>query len=142
MAGKHDDRFLITVPFLPFTCPRCQAFKPRTYRVERRRPVTRYHQCSVCSFKYRSTEITREEIRDWLVKDVPDVVPFLAFNCPTCKAFKPRTYSVNRSDQNATMRYHTCKNCGDRYRSVQVDRSTMQRWMPDSDRLDLGRGRG
>lgn len=76
--------------------------------------------------------------------DEPDdrflpTVPFLPFGCPNCGKFKPKTYSVNKSPRHRTMRYHTCQNCGQRYRSVQITRSDMAQWLPDHLRKHLPR---
>lgn len=139
---KRDDRWLVTVPCLPFSCSRCGKFKPRTYshHMPGTSRLTRYHQCVGCQQKFRSEQITRADIRRWLTRDDQDIVPFLPAACPSCHSTRHRTYSVNTSTTNATMRYHTCNNCGERYRSVQIGRDGMQKWLPDADRIDLGRG--
>ena len=66
-----------------------------------------------------------------------ETVPFLPFRWPNCGSFKPLTYSVNRSPNMPTMRYHTCQNCRVKYRSVQIERKDLHKWLPDDQRKKL-----
>lgn len=54
-----DDRCIDTVPFVPFTCPKCGR-KPQTGGVAGR---IRYHYCRPCNYRYRSLQIEATEVR-------------------------------------------------------------------------------
>lgn len=63
MKSLRGDRdFVPCVRFLPFRCPRCGAFKPRTYTVRAR---LRYHQCQACGQRYKSLEIEQHDLPEW-----------------------------------------------------------------------------
>lgn len=49
------------VPFLPVRCPRCGAGKPITDGVYKARQ-RRYHTCQECDLKYRSVEISLDDL--------------------------------------------------------------------------------
>lgn len=57
-----DDQPQPAVPYCPFRCPRCDATKPRTYKVVGR---LRYHRCQSCDTRYRSVEVGPGEIDGW-----------------------------------------------------------------------------
>lgn len=57
-----DDDRLPIVPFCPFRCPRCRAAKPRTYKVVQR---VRHHRCLHCGCRYRSLELSPEDLKSW-----------------------------------------------------------------------------
>lgn len=43
------------------------------------------------------------------------VVPFVPFRCPKCRATKPATYGST-----GRLRYHRCKHCGTKFRSLEL----------------------
>lgn len=45
------------------------------------------------------------------------LVPFCPFRCPSCGEAKPRTYG-----KTGRIRYHRCRACGLRYRSLELQR--------------------
>lgn len=49
------------------------------------------------------------------------MVPFVPVRCPGCEADKPRTTGVHRT-RAGRVRYHLCKVCGQRFRSLEVQR--------------------
>lgn len=51
------------------------------------------------------------------------LVPFCPFRCPSCDAGKPATYG-----QKGRLRYHRCKDCGTRYRSLELRREQLHGW--------------
>lgn len=55
------DQGVPVVPFLPVRCPRCGAGKPITHGilVARKR---RYHTCQECDLRYRSIEISVDDL--------------------------------------------------------------------------------
>lgn len=64
-----------------------------------------------------------------LHEDYLPAVPFVPFRCPSCKAHKPRTYSVRKQPRGGrTTRYHRCQACGQVYRSFELTPETMHDW--------------
>lgn len=50
-------------------------------------------------------------------------VPFVPFRCPRCGAVKPFTYG-----QEGRVRYHRCKFCEGKFRSVEITSREMRDW--------------
>ncbi len=57
-----DNDRIPAVPYVPFRCPNCQKMNPRTYGTRGR---MRYHKCQSCGVKYRSFEVSRDQVKDW-----------------------------------------------------------------------------
>ena len=54
--------------------------------------------------------------------DLP-IVPFCPWRCPTCNDGKPFTYG-----RRGRIRYHKCKGCGRRYRSMMLHAGELGTW--------------
>lgn len=59
------------------------------------------------------------------------IIPFLPFCCPKCGSDKPRTHAVRRDPDAPTERSHVCSNCGQKYRSIEIRRGELGRWIEE-----------
>lgn len=57
------------------------------------------------------------------------VVPFLPFACPQCRSTKPKTYTVRGGGDTPKTRHHKCQSCGVRYKSIELRRNELRRWV-------------
>lgn len=60
--------------------------------------------------------------------DTTQIVPFVPFRCPQCGRPKPFTSGVR-----GRLRYHTCRNCGCKYRSYEVEQEDAHQWFRAQD---------
>lgn len=54
-------------------------------------------------------------------EDAVAIVPFVPWRCPSCGDSKPRHYG-----QEGRVRYHECRECGLRYRSIELPPSEIE----------------
>lgn len=69
IEGEGDA--IAAVPFVPWRCPKCGDYKPRTYS---QRGRVRYHQCQQCSLRFRSIEVDPDKLRELDLDDLRGIV--------------------------------------------------------------------